>query len=176
MAISRNLLEIENAQILFKNFSGREKTAMVRGSQRVVNEEGKRNFNVVLDPEKSDIYWNGEKVTNPDFGQELANLGFNVSVKPGKEEGEGPQYRLPVHVAFDQIAPEIYLVTGHNKVKLDDQSIACLDTADIVSADLSINNGRSYIGNDGQEKVKAWCNKGFFVIAQSRFDSKYDFE
>jgi hypothetical protein len=176
MTNTRNLLEIENAQILFKNFSGREKTAMVRGSQRVVNEEGKKNFNVVLDPEKSDIYWNGEKVTNPDFGQELANLGFNVSVKPGKEEGEAPQYRLPVHVAFDNITPEIYLVTGNHKVKLDYQTISCLDTADIVSADISINNGRPYIGNDGTEKVKAWCNKGFFVIAQSRFDSKYDFE
>lgn len=176
MAITRNLLEIENAQVLFKNFSGREKTALVRGSQRVVNEEGKKNFNVLLDPEKSDIYWNGEKVTNPDFGQELANLGFNVSVRPGKEDGEPAQYRLPVHIAFDTITPEIYLVTGNHKVQLDNDSIGCLDGADIISADLSINNGRSYIGNDGQEKVKAWCNKAYFCIAQSRFDSKYDFE
>ena len=176
MAISRNLLEIENAQILFKNFSGRKKTAIVNGHEKVVNEEGKRNFNVILDPEKSDIYWNGEKVTNPDFGQELANLGFNVTIRPGTEEGDGPQYRLPVHVAFDKVSPEIYLVTGNKKVILDEDSIACLDTADIIKADISINNGRAYLSNSGEEKVKAWCNIGYFNIAQSRFASKYDFE
>lgn len=174
--MNRNLLEIANAQIIFKNFSGREKTATVGGRTKVVNEEGKRNFNVVLDPEKSDIFWNGEQVTNPDFGQELANLGFNVTVRPGNEDGEGPQYRLPVHIAFDNVVPDIYLISGNKKTKLNEESIGVLDMADIVSADISINNGRPYTGNDGREKVKAWCNIGYFTITQSRFASKYDFE
>jgi len=173
--MSRNLLEIENAQIMFKNFSGQEKQAMVNGRMKIVNEAGKRNFNVLIDPEKSTIYWNGELVTNPDFGQELANLGFNIILRPGKEEGEGPQYRLPVHVGFDNFVPDLYLVTGNKKVKLDAESIDCLDNADIITADISINNGRSYVGNDGKEKVKAWCNIGYFTIEQNRFASKYDF-
>lgn len=174
--MARNLLEIENAQIMFKNFRGLEKQAQVNGRMKIVNEAGKRNFNVLIDPEKSDIYWNGEKVTNPDFGQELANLGFNVTIRPGKEEGEPLQYRLPVHVAYENVTPELYLVSNNKKVLLDANTIDCLDTADIIHADVSINNGRPYIGNDGKEKLKAWCNIGYFTIAQSRFSSKYDFE
>lgn len=170
----RNMLEIANAQILFPNFAGREKTAMVAGRQKIVNEAGKRNFNVALDPEKSDIYWNGERVTNPDFGQELANLGFNVIVRPGREEGDPVQYRLPVAIGFgSERAPELYLVSNGKKVLLDEESVGNLDYADIIRADVVINNGRSYISNSGEEKVKAWCNEGYFTIAQSRFANQY---
>lgn len=176
MAITRNLLEIGNAQILFPNFSGREKKAMVNGVQRIVNDEGHRNFNVSLDPEKSDIYWNGERVTDPHFGQQLAELGFNVTVKPGREEGDLPQYRLPVHIAYDNFPPELYIISGCKKTLLDESTISCLDNSDIISADLRINNGKSYIKSNGEEGVKAWCNVGYFTVAQNRFASKYDFE
>lgn len=175
MDYSRNLLEIANAYILFRNFSGREKTAIVNGRQKVVNDEGRRNFTVVIDPTVSDIFWNGQQVTNPDFGQELADLGYNISVKPGREEGEGPQYRLPVAVSFDgPVAPKMFLITNGNKVPLDAESICNLDYADIVKADIAINNGRPYDSN-GREMLKAWCNEGYFTIAQSRFASEYDF-
>lgn len=171
----RNMLEIENAQILFPNFAGREKTAIVNGRQKIVNEAGKRNFNVALDPEKSDIYWNGERVTNPDFGQELANLGFNVIVRPGKEEGDPVQYRLPVAISYGpERSPMLYLVTNEKKVLLDEESVGNLDYADIIRANVVINNGRSYISNSGEEKVKAWCNEGYFIIARSRFADMYD--
>lgn len=171
----RNTLEIANAQIIFRNFAGREKTAIVNGRQKIVNDQGKRNFTVILDPSKSDIYWNNEQVINPDFGQELADLGFNISVKPGREEGDPIQYRLNVSVAYGDRNPEIYLIARGNKVLLDGDTIGELDFADIVKADIVINNGRPYDTNDGRTMVKAWCNKGYFTIAQDRFASEYDF-
>ena len=177
MEIRRNTIEIENAQLRFKNFSGIEKQANVNGRQTIVNDRGNRNFNVILNPEISKIYWNGELVTNPDFGLELANLGFSVSVKPGREEGEAAEYRLPVHVGFGNITPELYMiVAGKPKIRLDEESIGALDGADIIQADITINNGRPYQGRDGSDKVKAWCNVGYFTVAQSRFAAKYDFD
>lgn len=176
MEIKRNTIEIENAQIRFKNFSGTKKEANVNGRMTVVNDAGNRNFNVILDPEKSTIYWNGEQVTNPDFGQELASLGFVVSVKPGREEGESTEYRLPVHIGFGTITPEIYMIVpGKKPVRLDEDTIGTLDGADILNADITINNGKPYVARDGSDKIKAWCNVGYFTIAQSRFASKYDF-
>ena len=176
MAINRNTLEIENAQLRFRNFSGTEKQAMVNNRMTIVNDRGNRNFNVILDPEASNIYWNDELVTNPNFGLELASLGFSVSVKPGREEGESDEYRLPVHIGFGNITPELYMITGNKKIRLTEENIGVLDGADIIKADISINNGRPYVAKDGTEKVKAWCNVGFFTVAQSRFASMYDFD
>ena len=80
----RNKLEIFNAQIIYSNFAGIERKDK---NGRVVNDKGNRNFNVILDPEKSEIYWNGERVTDPDFGQFLADNGWNVKLKEGREVG-----------------------------------------------------------------------------------------
>ena len=172
MEIRRNKIDIANAKIVFKNFSGMEK----RKDGRVVNDAGNRNFNVILDPEQSQIWWNDQEVTNPDFGQELAANGFRVSIKPGDEE-RPTEYRLPVAVSFKSaIKPKLYLVTARGKVELDEDSINELDFADIVKADIVINSGRPYIDNRGEEKVKAWCNEAYFTISESRFADEYSFE
>lgn len=173
----RNILEIANAQLRYKNFSGQEKQAMVGGKMRTVNDKGNRNFNVVLDPEKSDIWWNGEKVIDPDFGQQLSELGYNVTVRPPKEEGDAPEYRLPVSVSYGSaIKPKLYLVTDRTKVEMTEDMLPTLDMADIIKADLVINNGRPYMSQTkGREMVKAWCNEGYFTIAKSRFADSYDF-
>ena len=174
---NRNMLEIGNAIIIFKNFTGREKTVIKGGRNVIVNEAGKMNFTVILDPERSEIYLNGERVTNPDFGQELADQGFNVGVKPPREEGDSVEYRLPVSIGYNSgVSPELYLVTNRNKTLLDADSLGCLDNADIIKADLVINNGRPYEGKDGRMMVKCWCNKGYFTIAQDIFSSEYDFD
>ena len=176
--MARNLLEIENANIIYKNFSGLEKKAMKNGSMRVVNDAGNRNITVAIDPEKSSIYWNGELVTNPDFGKELADLGYNISIKPGQNEGDPVQYRLQVAISYNgPIQPKLYMVTRNNKpLLMDEDMINELDGADIIKADLAINNGKPYINNNGDERVKAWCNEGYFTICRSRFASMYENE
>lgn len=169
--MARNTLEIFGAIILNRNLAGLEK----RKDGRVVNDEGNRNFNVILDPIQSEMYWNGERVTNPDFGQELAKLGFNVKLQPGRNEEEPTKYKLPVSVSFkSQYQPEIYIrANGKNRL-CDEDTIAELDRVDLKNVDIVINSGKPYINNKtGQEMLKAWCNKGYFTIIPSRIDSRY---
>lgn len=171
----RNKLEIFNAQIVYSNFAGLERKDK---NGRVVNDAGNRNFNVILDPEKSEIYWNGELVTDPDFGQTLADLGFNVKLKPGREEGDPMQYKLPVSVSYKSaIKPDLNLVVNGKTEPLFEDTVDTLDGLEISTADIEINNGKPYIdSHTGQEKVKAWCNKGFFNVIPSRLDQRYRYQ
>lgn len=167
----RTTIEIFNAIVLNRNLAGLEK----RKDGRVVNDAGNRNFNVILDPERSEIYYNGELVTDPDFGQTLADLGYNVRLVPGKEEGDPVMYRLPVAVSFkSEYKPQIYMV-ANGKPRLTDEDTICeLDQVDLSNVDIVINPGKPYINNKtGKEGIKAWCNKGYFTVMQSRIDARY---
>ena len=181
---NRHKLEIENAQLMFRNFSGRERTAIINGRNQVVNDEGNRNFVVILDPINSHIIFDNQEVTDPDFGQELANLGFNVSVKPGKEEGDPVQYRLPVSIGYRAIpqqnteggltGPQIWMIANGHKTLLNPDTIGNLDFADIENAKLVINNGKPYPKRDGGDGLRAWCNEGLFYVNRSRFAEELD--
>lgn len=173
----RNKLEIFNAQIIYSNFEGLERKDKNTG--RIVNDKGNRNFNVILDPEKSEIYWNGERQTDPDFGQTLYELGWNVKIKPGSDEGEPAHYKLPVTISYKNpsMAPDLNLVVNGKPQPLFEDTVGQLDGLEISSADIEINNGKTYIDSaTGKEKVKAWCNKGFFNIIPSRLDQRYRYQ
>lgn len=179
MYTKRNKIEIENAQILFRNFAGRERTAITNGRSKVVNDEGNRNFTIILDPVNSHIIFNDREVTDPDFGQELANLGFNVTVKPGREEGDHVQYRLTVSVGYGKgddssRGPQLWLISGGHKTLLNPDTVGNLDFADIEKANIVINNGRPYTKQDGSDGLRAWCNEGLFYINRSRFAEELD--
>ena len=111
----RGILQIDDAKIIFKNFEG-------RGDK--FNREGDRNFSLLIeDPETADA---------------LIEKGWNVRIKPGRDEEEGPFMRLPVKVKFSDYGPNVYLKTGDNLNKLDEESIACLDNIEIDSVDMDI--------------------------------------
>lgn len=111
----RGILQIDEARIIFRNFSG-------RGSK--FNRDGDRNFAVVI----------------PD--QELADAlmeeGWNVRIKPAREEGDSPFMYLPVKVKFNDRGPHVYLKTGTSLNKLDEETIGILDDVDIMNVDLDI--------------------------------------
>lgn len=111
----RGILQIDEARIIFRNFSG-------RGSK--FNRDGDRNFAVVI----------------PD--QELADAlmeeGWNVRIKPAREEGDAPFMYLPVKVKFNDRGPHVYLKTGTSLNKLDEETIGILDDVDIMNVDLDI--------------------------------------
>ena len=101
-------ITIENAHILFRNFSGRESK---------YNRAGQRNFCVYID--------------DPDLAQRLIDDGWNIRVREPRDEGEPPRHYLQVAVSFDNIPPTIYMLTKRKKVKLDEESIATLNFAEI---------------------------------------------
>lgn len=111
----RGILQIDDAHIIYRNFSG------VGGK---FNREGDRNFAIVIpDQEAADA---------------LIKEGWNVKIKPPREDGDSPFMYLPVKVKFNERGPACYLVTGSRMNKLDEDSVSCLDDVDILSVDLDI--------------------------------------
>lgn len=111
----RGRLEINDAKIIWRNFSG-------RGDK--FNREGDRNFNLLI--------------PTTEMADALVNLGYNVKIKPPKEEGDVPFMTLLVKVKFNDRGPTLTLKTGNNLVKLDEESISILDNVDILSVDMDI--------------------------------------
>lgn len=111
----RGILMIDDARIVYRNFSG-------RGDK--FNREGDRNFSVVIPTEE--------------MADALVKEGWNVKIKPPREEGDIPFMTLPVKIKFNDRGPKVYLKTGHNQVTLDEESVSILDNVDILSVDMDI--------------------------------------
>lgn len=117
----KGILQIDDARIIFRNF---------RGEGSKFNKEGDRNFAVVIpDQEMADALMNDVN---------RLGAGWNVKIKAPREEGESPFMYLPVKVKFNDRGPAVYLRSGKNKVKLDEDSVAMLDEIDILSVDMDI--------------------------------------
>lgn len=111
----KDILQIDDARIVYRNFSG-------TGSK--FNREGDRNFAVVI--------------PDQDVVDELVNRGWNVKIKPPRDEDDTPFMFLPVKIKFNERGPKVYLQSGDKMVELDEESIDCLDDVDILSVDLDI--------------------------------------
>ena len=93
----RGILQIDDARIVYRNFSG-------VGSK--FNRDGDRNFSVVIDSQE--------------IANRLAEDGWNIKVKPPREEGEEPFITLPVKIKFSDRGPKVYLKTGEILNELDE--------------------------------------------------------
>lgn len=111
----RGILQIDDARIVYRNFSG-------VGSK--FNREGDRNFAVVIPDE--------------DLAMRLKDEGWNVKIKDPRDEGDSPFMYLPVKIKFNDRGPIFHLRTGRNQIKLDEESISCLDRIDILAADMDL--------------------------------------
>lgn len=117
----KGILQVDNARITYKNFEG-------RGDK--YNREGDRNFALIIDNEElADLLVNDVNK----YG-----VGWNVKVKPPRDENDTPFIYMTVKVKFNDRGPNVYLKSGNNVVKLDEESIGCLDYANIISVNLDI--------------------------------------
>lgn len=111
----KGILQIDDARIIYRNFSG---------APSKFNREGDRNFALVIDDE--------------DICDALVNDGWNVKIKPPREEGDNPFMFLPIKIKFNDRGPRVYLKTGRNVNKLDEETVSILDNVDILSVDLDV--------------------------------------
>lgn len=118
----KNILQIDDARICFRNF---------RGEESMYNAKGNRSFSLVIPNEEiADALMNDKN----EFG-----VGWNVKIKAPREEGEAPFIHLPVKVKYtDRSQPRVYLISGKNRIELDEETIGMLDDIDIRSVDLDI--------------------------------------
>jgi hypothetical protein len=144
----REILQIDDARIIYRNFSG---------APSKFNREGDRNFAVII--------------PNEELANELVERGWNVKIKPPREEGESPFMFLPVKVKFNDRGPSLYLKTGGNMNRLDEESIDCLDHIDILSVDLDI---RPYDWEvNGKEGRTAYLQSIHVTQDVDRFAARY---
>lgn len=145
----RGILQIDDARIIFRNFSG-------IGSK--FNREGDRNFAVVIDDE--------------DIKDALVEAGWNIKIKPARDEDDIPFMYLPVKVKFNDRGPSVYLKTGDTINKLDEETIDCLDNVDILGVDLDI---RPYDWEvNGKEGRTAYLQSIQVTQEIDRFAERYD--
>lgn len=139
---------IENAKIIFRNFSG-------EGSR--FNPEGNRNFAVLLDEELSSI---------------LETDGWNVKWLEPREDGDERQAYLPVALSFNNYPPKILMISGQGKTLLTEDMIHILDWAEIETIDLII---RPYNWGPINDKsgIKAYVKSMYVTIVEDEFESKY---
>lgn len=141
-------LEVEDARLLYLNFTGREGK---------YNAKGQRNFVLVLPEDK---------------GKELKALGWNVKEKPPREEGDAWSYQLTVAVRYDYKPPKVWMITSKNRTELPEDLVEMVDYADIETVDVVINPHHWHVnGNTG---VKAYLGELWFKIHESSFALKYD--
>jgi len=112
---TRNILEIEDARIIYRNFEGLASK---------YNREGDRNFAVII--------------PNDEIKDALVNEGWNVKIKPPRDEDDSPFMFLPVKVKFNSRGPAAYLVSGEQVTKLNEDTIGILDEIDIQSVDMDV--------------------------------------
>lgn len=144
----RGILQIDDARIIYRNFSG--------GATKY-NRAGDRNFAVVIPDE--------------DLAEELSRAGWNVKIKPPREEGDTPFMFLPVKVKFNDRGPNVYLRSGKAMNRLNESTVGCLDDVDIVSVDLDI---RPYDWEvNGKEGRTAYLQAIHVTQDVDRFEARY---
>lgn len=111
----RGILQIDDARLAYKNFSGEASK---------YNREGDRNFSVVI--------------PDTELADQLVADGWNIKQRPPRDEDDTPFIHLPVKVKFNERGPVVRLVSGSKTVILNERQISCLDRIGMETVDLDI--------------------------------------
>ena len=143
-----NNINIEGANIIWKNFSG----------ERDKFNPGKRGFSVVID--------------DAVMADELKQEGWNVKERP-LQEGADPseqEWTLPVKLNMNRYT-QVWLIVGNHKTLLNEDTVAQLDVVDIVNCDISIRPFEWEMR--GRTGITAYVDLMYVTIRENKFAEKY---
>lgn len=143
-----NKLVIDNARLIFKNFSG-------KGDN--YNREGDRNFAVIID--------------DPKAAEDLARAGWNVRPLISKDPDEEPTHYIKVKVSFKVRAPKVRLLSNHKQVFLNENTISSLDFAKIEECGVVISPYMWEV--NGKRGISAYLDSMYAKIEDDPFADKY---
>ena len=147
MADEAKTFMVENARLVFRNFSGKEGQ---------YNREGDRNFAVILDESAAEV---------------MLKDGWNVKFLASREEEEADTPYIQVAVNFNNRPPRVVMITSTARTHLDENSIPVLDWADIQTCDLI---ARAYDWTvNGKSGTKAYLQSMFVTIEEDELERKY---
>ena len=140
-------ITIEGARITLRNFKGKEGP---------YNQEGRRNFCVILTDE---------------LANKMIDDEWNVRYLKPKEEGDEPTPIIQVIARFDIRPPRVVLLTDTTRTQLDEKSIEVLDYANIKNIDLI---ARQHYWNMGSRSgYNAYLQTMFVTIEEDELEKKY---
>ena len=142
-------LNIENAQLIYRNFSGKAGR---------FNAEGQRSFSVVIDAKDAAA---------------LSKIGWNVKTRAGREEGDDDWHYLPVKVSYRFKEPKVMLITERTRTYLNESEIGMLDWADILTADIVITPS-IWTNPQGGKGISAYLSSLYVTIEEDVFAEKYE--
>lgn len=140
--------KIEDAQIIFRNFEGKE---------GMYNKKGDRNFAVIIPDDKT--------------AQDMLRDGWAVKFLEPREEGESPTPYVSVNVNYNNRPPRVVTLTSNGRTNLTEDTVEILDWANIANVDLIC---RAYDWEvNGKTGTKAYLQTMFVTIEEDDLERKY---
>lgn len=141
---------LENATILWPNFSGKETK---------YNAAGEKNFSVILDE---------------DTAAAMLRDGWNVKRRKPRDEDYDeigdPHIEVKVNYGGGR-PPRIVMLTSRGRTDLTEELVEILDAVEIISADLIVRPYRWEVR--GQGGIKAYLKTLYVRILEDPLDLKY---
>lgn len=149
MADNIGQITIENARIMFRNFTGREGQ---------YNREGDRNFVVLID--------------DPEIEKQLKKDGWNVKYLKPRDEDDIDQPYLQVSLRYGKSRnPRVGMINSQGLVDLGEDEVEILDWVDIKKVDMILN---PYEWNvRGDSGIKAYLKTLMVTIEEDELELKY---
>lgn len=142
-------LQIDNARIVYRNFEGR---------RTEFNDEGRRNFSVVIE--------------SAEDAERLMDLGYNVKIKPPRQEGEPAFMTLKVNVSYRYKEPTVILQSGIAKNRLTEDTVRTLDVIEIEDVCMDISPSKWTTG--GNSGLSAYLTSIKVVQKLDRFAEEFN--
>lgn len=153
MAINEELITIENADIFWENFTGREKQ---------FNPAGERNFCVAI---------------GSDDAERLKEEGWNIKIKEARNPDDEVKNFIKVKIKYNdkypKLSPNIYLIVNGRKNLLTEDTVSQLDHVDIQTVDVTIRAYHHEPMNGYPSTITAYVKDMYVVASMDALASKY---